>query len=99
MGIDYFGDKILEEDVKYLKDGTLPPFIAADPSKVPPIIGQSGSARNIEFASATCDKLYKYKIDNKRFTVMVCEDNWYGQPNQYGAHLPNVTQPEAMILI
>ena len=92
MGIDYYGDKVLEEDVKYLKDGTLPPFIAADPNANPPVAGQSGSARNIEFASAMTDKLYKYKVDNQRFTIMVCEDNWYGQPSQFGAHLPNVTK-------
>lgn len=69
MLIDTKGLSTLQTDVKYIKNGTVPP---------------TSGARSIIGQSAKTDKLFKYRQDNSRFTLMVCEQNYVGMASQFG---------------
>lgn len=69
MFIDVQGHCTLQGDVKYNKNGTIPALTGA---------------RKFEAQSYNTDKAYKYRQDNSRFTLMVCEQNFVAMASQFG---------------
>lgn len=69
MFIDGEGNRILQSDVTYVKNGTIPP---------------ASGGRKVYAQSYNTNKLFKYRQDNSRFTIMVCEQNYVGLASQFG---------------